>query len=243
MPDAPPPRAHYTRLARERGLVSGGGKPLSFVAPDPGLPDYELRIFERGEVPTREGDWHDACNAEAWLEFPLAKAAANRLHVAAIRESQPSRDGGKPPRGALRDRLTQFDECGVVVAGMRMELWEALRAHRWREVFVAHRAEVVATSRFLIFGHGSRDALRAPFFGLCGKALRLDAPAGDPAAIDAELARRLARADFCTTYLQPLPLLGIPGLCAANEDPAYYDDIRQFRPPRTMCAGSPLGSR
>ncbi|MCC7081088.1 MAG: DUF3025 domain-containing protein [Burkholderiales bacterium] len=31
--------------------------------------------------------------------------------------------------------------------------------------------------------------------------------------------------------LLALPLLGIPGVCAENEDPAYYDDSVQFRPP------------
>ena len=31
---------------------------------------------------------------------------------------------------------------------------------------------------------------------------------------------------------RPLPLLGIPGATAENENPAYYDDVRQFRPAR-----------
>ena len=32
--------------------------------------------------------------------------------------------------------------------------------------------------------------------------------------------------------LQPLPLLGIPGLTPESEDPAFYEDTWQFRPGR-----------
>mgnify|MGYP000420307001 CR=1 FL=1 len=43
--------------------------------------------------------------------------------------------------------------------------------------------------------------------------------------------------------LQPLPLLGIPGATTENETATYYADTRQFRPARTIPAGSSLGSR
>jgi hypothetical protein len=32
--------------------------------------------------------------------------------------------------------------------------------------------------------------------------------------------------------LSPLPLMGIPGWCADNEDPAFYGNTRIFRPGR-----------
>jgi len=227
----PPALSHYNAQALARGLVTGGGKPLRFVLPDAATPDcgYEERAFLTGEVLTRPDNWHDAYNAAVWLEFPLAKAALNRRHVEALAAS---RAQGIQERGRVRDRLTQFDECGVIVAGMSPFLWEALCAHRWRKVFVEHRAELIATTRFLIFGHASRDLLRAPFVGLCGKAICLDAmcfDAKDLPAIDDELSRRLTSTDFQTPW-PALPLLGIPGMTADNEDAAYYDDTRQFRP-------------
>ncbi len=232
---------HYNALAAERGIVTGSGLGLRFVPPDDLDMGYELRAFQRGEVVTRENNWHDAYNADIWLEFPRAKAAANRRHVDELQAMAQDR---QPNRGRVRDRLTQFDECGVVVVGMPQTLWQALCEHRWREVFVVHRSELLASTRFLIFGHASRDALRAPFIGLCGKMIRLDDvdAADTTAAIDQALARRLASADFGERF-PVLPLLGIPGMTPANESADYYDDSRQFRAPRRMVAGSSLDSR
>lgn len=221
----PPPLAHYNALVAARGLTTGGGQPLRFVLPDDSPLGYEERAHRLGEVETRPENWHDAYNAEVWLEFPRAKTVINRRHFDALSEQ---RGIGDPRRGRIRDRLTQFDECGVLIAGLRSELWQALCEHRWREVFVDHRDEARAAS-FLIFGHASRDSLRAPFVGLCGKALWLDTDSRSLEELDELLARRLASADFCQRW-PALPLLGIPGITADNDDPAYYDDTRQFRP-------------
>jgi hypothetical protein len=235
----PPSLSHYNTLAAARALVTGSGAPLRFVTPDASPMPYEERAYHLGEVLTRPDNWHDAYNAEVWLEYPRSKATLNRLHFEAFTAL---RAKGDSARGRVRDRLTQFDECGIIVAGIPDSLWTALRAHRWREVFVDRRTELLISTRFLFFGHASRDALRAPFFGLCGKALRIEADGSDLTAVDIELERRLASADFLERW-PALPLLGIPGLSAENEDPAYYDDTRQFRPARTMPAGSSPDSR
>jgi hypothetical protein len=50
-------------------------------------------------------------------------------------------------------------------------------AHRWREVFVERRDELLRSTRFIVFGHASHDALGAPFVGLCGKALFIEVDA------------------------------------------------------------------
>ena len=229
----PPSLDQFNQRAREQRLVTGSGSALRFVAPDDSPEGYEIRAYQRGEIITRPGNWHDAFNADVWLEWPQTKAALNRRHVDALHEQQ---SAGDQARGRVRDRLTQFDECGVVVVGMPADLWQALCAHRWHEVFVTRRTELLATTRFVIFGHASRDVLRAPHFGVCGKALLLELAAdSDATSLDAALACRAASADF-SSPLQPLPLLGIPGLNPANEDPAYYADTRQFRPARTMPA-------
>jgi hypothetical protein len=246
--DGTPDLLRLNVMARERGLVSGSGAPLRFVLPVADDQGYEERAFLVGEIATRPGNRHDLFNALVWLAFPLSKAVINRRHHAALAQA---RAGGNAGRGTLRDALTQFDECGVIVAGSSPDLWQALCAHRWREVFVERREELLRSTRFIVFGHASHDALAAPFVGLCGKALfmevdaawlELPAPAA-LASLDARLAARFDGGDFAPRDWQPLPLLGIPGATAANERPDYYDDTRQFRPARTMRAGSSPGNR
>lgn len=240
--------SQLNEAARARGLATGGGAPLCFAPPaDNGL-GYEERAFATGAVETRAGNRHDLFNALIWLVFPQTKAALNRRHVAALERM---RQQGSMARGPLRDALTQFDECGVVVAGCRPDLWRALCAHRWREVFVERRAELLRTTRFVVFGHASHDALAAPFVGLCGKALFVEVDAAwlalpeaaALAAVDARLAGLFDSRDFSPRDWQPLPLLGIPGATPENEKPDYYDDGRQFRPARRMRPGSSLGNR
>ena len=235
-------------LAAARGIRGGGGWPLRFVVPPEDGEGYEERSFRCGEVATRIDNRHDLFNALIWLAFPRSKAALNRRHHQSLADA---RAAGSAARGSLRDALTQFDECGVVVAGSSPDLWQALCGHRWREVFVERREELLRSTRFLVFGHASHDALAAPFVGLCGKALFVEVDAAwlellEPearAALDDALARRFDAGEFSPRDWQPLPLLGIPGATADNERPDYYADTRQFRPPRTMRAGSSLGNR
>ena len=235
-------------MARERGLVTGDGVALRFVESFGGTDGYEERAFLAGEIATRPGNRHDLFNALVWLALPLTKAALNRRHHAALTDA---RRDGRAERGALRDALTQFDECGVVVAGCCPELWSALCLHRWRDVFVDRREKLLRTARFLVFGHASHDALAAPFVGLCGKALFVDVDEAwlnlpdqaALAALDARLAVLFDTRGFSPRDWQPLPLLGIPGATVDNEQPDYYDDTRQFRPARTMRPGSSPGNR
>ena len=117
-----------------------------------------------------------------------------------------------------------------------------LAAHEWEEVFWNRRAQLLASTRFLIFGHGSWDQLRQPFFGLCAKAIYRHVDAAWlalPAAqrqreTDAWLAARFTDPlhPFANAALSPLPLLGIPGVTPDNAVPDYYRDTRQFRPKR-----------
>src|SRR5690606_21653838 len=136
----------------------------------------------------------------------------------------------------------QFDECGIVVVSADAEIPALLAAHAWEEAFWQRRARLLATTRFLLFGHGSWHQLRAPFFGLCAKAVyRVVEPGwlalAGPEAL-AETAAWLAahfRAGFAALSprsLSPLPLLGVPGVTADADCAGYYHDPRQFRPPR-----------
>ena len=51
----------------------------------------------------------------------------------------------------------------------------------------------------------------------------------------AQVATRIsnARSPLTTRDVAPVPLLGIPGWCADNEDGRYYDNAAYFRPRRT----------
>lgn len=241
-----PDLARLNATARERGLVTGGGAPLRFVEAAGGPDGYEEHAYRTGEIATRPGNRHDLFNALIWLAFPLTKAVLNRRHYSAMSEFR-----GKSGRGPLRDALTQFDECGVIVAGSCADLWAALCEHRWREVFVERRDQLLQTTRFIVFGHASHDALAAPFVGLCGKGMFVEVDAtwlqspgvAALSELDVRLAALFDTGDFSSRDWQPLPLLGIPGATAENERADYYDDTRQFRPARTMRPGSSPGNR
>jgi hypothetical protein len=246
--DGIPDLAALNHAAAARGIHTGNGAPLRFVPPRDDGEGYEERAWRSGEVATRADNRHDLFNALIWLAFPRSKAMMNRRHCEALLAA---RAAGDAARGALRDALTQFDECGVIVAGTAPDLWQGLCVHRWREVFVERRAELLRSTRFIVFGHASHDALGAPFVGLCGKALFIEVdaawlalpPTDSIDQLDARLAKVFGTARFAPRDWQPLPLLGIPGATAENEDVAYYDDERQFRPPRRMRAGSSPGNR
>src|SRR5579871_3604462 len=45
---------------------------------------YEMRIAERGEISTRENNWHDLLNAMIWLRYAPLKTALNRRQIAEI---------------------------------------------------------------------------------------------------------------------------------------------------------------
>ena len=230
--DALPTCADLNGWIREQSL--GHGR-VRFVVPDGSPLRYEERIHARREVVTRPDNWHDAFNALVWLRFPLTKSALNDAHLRHMR-----RDRSGAGRGPVRDAVTQFDESGVIVASADERLLDLLVHRRWKELFWTRRARVVTDMRFLVFGHGLYDALRAPFYCMCGRAALLfvdratieDGVIALCAAIDPLLAARFAQ-DY---YPRPrallaLPLLGIPGVSADNESSAYYDDREQFRPP------------
>ncbi len=225
-------------LARGRDVRSAGGAPIVFApAGERGtdLPrHYEVRIFRAGEVPTRTESWHDLFNALAWLAFPRTKATLNRLH-----HDELVRRWGEPTRGTARDVLTLFDEGGVIVACAAPELARCLEGFEWRTLFWTRRREATALMRFFVFGHAILEHALAPYKGVTAKALivelareplALPAPAL-VAALDERAAAHFARPEAIasTRTLHPLPVLGIPGWTAANEDPAFYDDASVFR--------------
>lgn len=215
---------------------TASGRMLSLVEPREahGALDYEHAVARRGELAWRERDWHDLMNLLAWRTFPRAKAALNAGHVAPRSEIWSG-----PGRGPVRDALTLFDESGALVACSDGGLLDLLRAFRWRELFVDRREAVRERLRVLVVGHGLLERCREPWPGLTAHALCLTVTprelALDPPALARALDPRAAAAVGALRSprdLAPLPLLGVPGWWPANEDPAFYDDLRYFRPGR-----------
>ena len=211
------------------------GLPISFVAPSAPPPPaiaFERRIFEKGEVETRPECWHDAFHAIAWLSFPRAKARINALHVADGLADSPNR------RSVLRNVLTLIDEGGLLVAFTDAGQERLLRGFRWHELFWRQRDGVRQTMDFVIFGHALYERALEMHHGITGRGvlIRVDADyfALEAAARIAHLEDRLcALLDdvlllTSAHFLQPVPIKGIPGWAAENEDEAYYFDTSQF---------------
>jgi hypothetical protein len=228
-----------SRLAAELQLRSATGHPLSFPPPqDDGL-GYEARIGRNGQVETRPDNWHDFFNALVWCAFPLSKQAINGRHLQAL--ALAAGEGGGKARGGARDAMTHFDECGALVLSTDPSLLQLLRDFAWKPLFWERRADLAASLRVVVFGHATYESLLAPFRGLTAKAVLYEVDAaglaavdrGDLAALDARLAAELAAGRHgVPRELQPLPLLGLPGMTPENADPLYYDDTWQFRPGR-----------
>ena len=229
-----PDHRRLQHLAEAHPLYNDNGQRIRFEPmPDDGMA-YEMRLWESGRVATRPNNWHDFFNGLVWLTFPASKRAINSSHRLAM---QP--DG--EVRGKVRDALTHFDECGIVVVSSVPALLNLLRDFQWKALFVEQREAVIANMRFFIVGHATYEQLLQPFRGLTAKAVLYDVDAdwlaqplaAQIAAVDQRLAVDLASGKYQRPRdFQPLPVLGIPGVTPENASPAYYDDTWQFRPGR-----------
>ncbi len=214
--------------------VNADGRPLRPVdLPAGGAAAYERRVRETGEIAVRPDTWHDRLNVLAWCLFPRAKAALNARHVADLAQAE------APVRSRVRDALSLFDEDGLVVACADPSLAALVRAHRWTELFVDRRADVVAHLACVPFGHALMEKLLDPFIGLTAKVRFVDVSSAwfdlpwreRIAVLDAALAAMVCDpADFTTPrVLTPLPVLGLPGWWGANTDPRFFENRRYFR--------------
>ncbi|WP_179404847.1 DUF3025 domain-containing protein [Burkholderia guangdongensis] len=223
-----------TGIAGAAPLVNGRGRPLRFV-PQAALPAgvaYETHIAETGGVPTRH-NLHDFFNALVWFAYPRIKAALNARQAAAIDAA----GGVGPVRGTLRDALTLFDENAALFVTSAPALADALRDFDWPALFVAARDGWGVRCEARLVGHALLEKLVAPYKACTAHAWIVDVPADYfdwPAArraahVDAHVAQALAARDLTSRDFAPLPVLGVPGWCAANAAPAFYDDPAVFR--------------
>lgn len=198
---------------------------------------YEERVYCRGELQVRANNWHDLFNVLVWATFPLAKAALNARHYAAMSRRGPADSSN---RGPVEDALTLFDEGGVIVAATSRELLDLLRAHGWKELFWHRRGAVVREMRFYLFGHALYEKALRPFTGITGRGICFDvgenfmqAPVAERLAeLDGRVAAHIGAPErlSATGDLVRVPILGVPGWCADNATGCYYDNKDYFRP-------------
>jgi hypothetical protein len=225
---------------------NASGIPIRFVPAEsiPGVP-YEQHIFDSGEVSTRAANWHDLFNAMVWMRFPALKSSMNAAHHSAMAHS------GGDGRGSLRDALTLFDECGVVLVSAHESNLEAVARHDWRRVFAGDETSWAQRYRVFITGHALLEKMLKPYKAMTAHALLLKV---------SEDAFRRSREDMireidtwfaaalldgkvlsATTALSPLPLMGIPGWWQESpQDQAFYDDGQVFRAARPERPPAPV---
>ena len=222
------------RHAVAASINTSSGAPVRFVGADdaPAGTAYEVHIAQTGRVPTR-ANRHDLFNALVWLSFPRTKARLNALQAATI-----ARDGVGGERGALRDAATLLDENGVIVLTCDGTVEEDLRARRWQQLFIGRRADWLHI-RVIVFGHALLDKLVSPYKAITGHALPLSLPSDTPVdELDRVLAETVDERLIPAAFV-PFPLLGIPGWCDANAEPAFYHDDSVFRAARGALASRP----
>jgi hypothetical protein len=210
---------------------------------------YEQIIQQQQIIPTRPNSWHDLFNGLIWLQYPQTKRLLNQQHVADIEQY------GLSPRTQRRNNLTHFDECGVIVTYQRsdvsIQLVEGLKQHQWQSVFVENRQCWGNQINSFIFGHANLEMLLKPFIGLTGKFLAVEVdnqfstlPYKEQLAqLDELLVNQIRKTDVFSARkpLSPMPILGIPDVWDANNDPAFYGNTGYFRPqplPRSLSKGN-----
>lgn len=201
---------------------------------------YEHHVFTRRAVPTRPGHFHDFFNMCVWAHFPRLRWALNALHVDPPGEKDP-RNGRTP----VQNRVASLDETGLLVVTSSAEIIEDLRELRFKRVFWERRAELAATTRFWIVGHGLLESLLWPHPGLAAKSLLLHWPE-PPAdlhddalrfAVDAAAAAEVDSWRTVRVVLDPVPVLAIPGY-SENDSAAFYDDRQNI--PFDPCSRRPV---
>ena len=187
---------------------------------------YEQFIFDSGTVPTRD-NLHDFFNGLCWLRFPLTKAKLNQLQAAEIAAA-----GVAPLRGPVRDALTVFDENAAFLSAPQ-PLWDALLDKDWRKLFIDLRP-LWRQAQLVLFGHALLEKLVYPRKPVTAHVYRAQPAMNTIADLDAWVAGDLGAEKLAAKPFAPLPVLGVPGWWAENENFSFYDDTLVFRPHRTL---------
>jgi hypothetical protein len=174
---------------------------------------YDARIARRGEVPTRERDWHDLFNALCFATFPRAKRALHARQYRALAERIADDARALPStRSREQDALTLFDEGGMALAAdaRAASVLASCDVHTLPEALA--RFEREGHARLVPFGHALFEHLvegiACPGGGT--RLLELATVPDDAAelvrAVDRELSARLADPRQFLSPAEHLPL-------------------------------------
>jgi hypothetical protein len=189
---------------------------------------YEQRIAERGEIATREANWHDLFNAMAWLRYPMLKRALNARQMADIALM------GTQERSRAQYALTHFDEAGVIVTLRDRTLLDLWDAHDWYGLFWRERAAWQDGHATLhLFGHALLEHALTPGKLLVGKALACLAMDDGGDAV-AECAQGIAAGRLLCDPLElrPFPLAGLPGWHPESDMETFHRHTPCYQPRR-----------
>ena len=187
---------------------------------------YEQFIFETACVPTRD-NLHDFFNGLCWLRFPETKKKLHQLQAAEIASA-----GVTALRGPVRDALTVFDENAAFLSAPQ-PLWDALLARDWQQLFVDLRP-LWQQAQLVLFGHALLEKLVDPRKVITAHVYRAQPAMNSIAELDAWVAQDISAGKLASKPFTPLPVLGVPGWWAENENFSFYDDSLVFRPRRPL---------
>ena len=203
--------------------------PVHFVAPhalsaQESIEAYEAYIYRTRGVPTRDG-LPDFFNGLCWLTFPQTKVRLNQLQAQQI-----ARSGVHSVRGPTRDGITVFDENAAFLQAPDA-LWSALEEKNWERLFSDLRP-LWAQSHLVLFGHALLEKLVQPRKGITAHVYRVTAQDHSVQAMDTWMAAELSAEKLARKPFAHLPILGVPGWWADNEESGFYDDAFVFRSKR-----------
>ena len=227
----------FSGICVAESLNALSSAPVRFV-PQASLPAgqaYEQFIFDTQTVPTRD-NLHDLFNGLCWLTFPQTKKKLNQLQA-----EQLATCGVQQTRGAVRDALTLFDENAAFLIAPR-PLWDALLAKDWQRLFVELRPMWV-DAQLVLFGHALLEKLVSPRKAITAHVYHSYPAIDSIANLDAWIANDLTAGKLSGKPFAPLPVLGVPGWCADNENLSFYEDIVVFRPESKKMNKSQLDTR
>lgn len=190
---------------------------------------YERRIAERGEIATRERNWHDLFNALVWLRHPALKRALNARQAAEVARMGPK------TRSRAQCALTHFDEAGVIVVASDPALIAPWDAHDWHGLFWRERtAWQDGRAQLEVFGHALLEHALTPGKLLVGKALVFHSTQAMEVVL-AHAAAAIAHGELLCDPLElrPLPLSGLPGWHPHSDDEAFHRHAACYQPRRT----------
>ena len=235
-------RTALNAAAQERELRNHRDLALRFVGQEmlPSNTAYEAFISTSGCVPTRD-NLHDFFNSLVWLAYPRIKKQLNALQAAEISRFSATRaidDAAGSTRGKLRDAATLFDENAALFVCADGTVTDALRSHRWIDLFVTQRTAFSRTCSVHLFGHALMEKLTKPYKAITAHAWIVEVDPGffsmpgekQRARLDQIVAEQLLHG-LTTAHFTPLPVLGVPGWWP-QQDEAFYADQFVFRPKR-----------